>query len=195
MKALKEHYSSYRKYGLNYLRIIISGNSWLHLFLLFLCFFGLLNLFPIGIKATSTYYQNNELYLTGKLIYVGSSSGYDPVDNLNGETHRIYLNGEAERNLAKDPYLTNMCTENVEGWIDSGYEISIPYSDRLHVIQPLYTANNSTRSGTAYYDVEVETIQTNLLYRPDRNNTYITLVVCGLILLSIWCVIKGVRHD
>lgn len=168
---------------------------WLSLLVCSVWLYYILSLsLPIETKATATYYQNNEMYLTGRLIYVGSSTGYNPVDNLNGETHRIYLNGEAERNLAKDPYLTNMCTETVEGWIDSGYEISIPYSDRLHVSQTLYTANNGTRSGTAYYDVEVETIQTNLLYRPDRNNTYITLVVCGLILLSIWCVIKGVRN-
>lgn len=184
----------YHKSGTTYFRLIISGNCLLRFALLLLLSFGLLKLLPTEIEATATYYQNNEMYLTGKLIYMGSSTGYEPVDNLDGEVHRIYLNGEAERNLAIDPYITNMCTETVEGWIDSGYEISIPYSDRLNVSQTLYTANNGTRSGTAYYDVEVETIQTNLLYRPDRNDTYITLVVCGLILLSIWCVIKGVRN-
>lgn len=133
------------------------------------------------------------MYLTGKLIYVGSSTGYEPVDNLNGRTLKIYLNGEAERSLAIEPYLTNMCSTNVEGWIEAGYEVSIPFSQRLYVSQTLYTQTGS-RSGTAYYDVQVTDIQTNLLYRPDRNDTYITLVVCGLILLSIWCVIKGVRN-
>ena len=149
---------------------------------------------PTEINATTTYYQNNEMFLTGKLIYRGSSTGFDPVDNLNGRTLTIFLNGEAERTLAYDPYLTNMCSINVEGWVSAGYECSIPYSSNLHVSQTLYTSN-SQRNGTAYYDVEVEDINTNLLYRPERNNTYITLIVCGLILLSIWSLIKGARHD
>lgn len=160
--------------------------------LLLLCSL-LLNL-PIRTNATATYYQNNEMWLIGTLTYVGSSNGYDPVDNLNGETHKIYLNGESERCLAIEPYLTNMCTQSVEGWIDSGYEVNIPYSQRLNVTQSLYTASG-TRSGTAYYDVKVEDIQTNLLYRPQRNDTYITLFISGLLLLSCWSLIKAVRHD
>lgn len=135
------------------------------------------------------------MYLTGVLIYRGSSTDYEPVNNLNGTTQKIYLNGEAERCLAIEPYLTNMCSQNVSGWLESGYSVTIPYSQRLSVTQPHYTYNSGTRDATAYYDVEVTDIQTNLLYRPERNDNYITLVVCGLILLSFWCVIKGVRHD
>lgn len=192
--GLQEHYSSYSKYGTTFFRKIISGNYLLLLSLLFFCLFGLSNELATEIKATTTYYENNELYLTGTLRYVGSSNGYNPVDNLNGRKLKIYFNGEAERNLAIEPYLTNMCSEVAEGWIEAGYEIAIPYSDRLHVTQLLYSQNNSTRTGTAYYDVEVEKIQTNLLYRPDRNDSYIKLIVCGLVLFSIWCVIKGVRN-
>lgn len=159
--------------------------------LLSILFFAL----PTKTNATSTYYQNNEMFLIGKLIYRGSSTDYEPVNNLDGTTQKIYLNGEAERTLAIDPYLTNMCSQNVTGWIESGYSVTIPYSQRLSVTQPHYSYNNNQRDATAYYDVEVTDIQTNLLYRPQRNDTYITLIVIGLILISMWCVIKGVRHD
>lgn len=155
----------------------------------------LLNGLPIEISATATYYDNCEMYLTGTLIYRGSSTGNQPVDNLNGRTMKIYLNGESERALAIEPYLTNMCSRSVEGWIEAGYEVAIPFSQNLHVSQNIYTTNGSSRMGTAYYDVDVDEIQTNLLYRPERNNTYITLIITGIVLLSIWCVIKGVRHD
>lgn len=157
--------------------------------------FILLNGLPIETNATATYYDNCEMYLTGTLIYRGSSTGQNPVDNLNGRTMTIYLNGEAERALAKEPFLTNMCSRTVEGWVEAGYEVTIPFSQNLHVSQNLYTTNQGSRMGTAYYDVEVHDIQTNLLYRPERNNTYITLIITGVVLLSIWCVIKGVRHD
>lgn len=152
-------------------------------------------LFATEINATTTYYDNCELYLTGKLIYRGSSTGQQPVDNLNGRIMKIYLNGESERALAIEPYLTNMCSRTVEGWVEAGYEITIPFSQNLHVSQNIYSANGSSRMGTAYYDVDVDEIQTNLLYRPERNNTYITLIITGIVLLSIWCVIKGVHHD
>lgn len=173
----------------------IFGNYLLRLLSVFLLSIGLLGLLQTGVNATTTYYENNEMYLTGRLIYRGSSTNYEPVNNLNGTIQTIYLNGEAERCLAIEPYLTNMCSQNVSGWLESGYSVTIPYSQRLSVTQPHYSNNSGTRDATAYYDVEVTDIQTNLLYRPERNDKYITLVVCGLILLSFWCVIKGVRHD
>lgn len=191
----QERSSSLNKYGITYSLKIIFGNYSLLLLSVFLLSIGLLGLLPIETNATSTYYQNNEMYLTGTLIYRGSSTDYEPVNNLNGTTQKIYLNGEAERTLAIEPYLTNMCSQNVTGWLESGYSVTIPYSQRLSVTQPHYSYNSTTRDATAYYDVEVTDIQTNLLYRPQRNNTYITLIVSGLILLSMWCVIKGVRHD
>lgn len=188
-------HSIYSHKHLQHYSRIITISHWLFSSVLLVCLSYILFLnLPIEIDATATYYDNCEMYLTGTLIYRGSSTGYEPVDNLNGRSLKIYLNGEAERTLAIEPYLTNLCTQQVEGWIEAGYECSIPYSDRLHVTQLLYT-NTSSRNGTAYYDVEVEDIQTNLLFRPERNNMYITLIVCGLILLSFWCVIKGVRHD
>lgn len=188
------HFNSCYKRSKTCLKKIISSSCLLLFLSVSLLSFGFLMLSVTEINATATYYQNNEMYLTGTLIYRGSSTNYEPVDNLDGRKLIIYLNGEAERTLAIDPYLTNMCIQTVEGWVEAGYECSIPYSDRLHVTQLLRT-NTTSRNGTAYYDVEVEDIQTNLLFRPERNNTYITFIVCGLILLSFWCVIKGVRHD
>lgn len=175
---------------------IISSSSGLRLlFLLPLLFFLLLNSLTIRIDATSTYYDNNEMWVQGYLHYVGSSRG-TVNDNLDdGQVHRIYLNAEAERCLAREPYLTNMALQSVEGWVDAGYNCSIPYGQRLYVEQP-HTYNNSTNyNATAYYDVEVVTMKTNLLYRPERNDKYITLIVSGLIILTMWCVIKVVRHD
>lgn len=150
--------------------------------------------FSVEIEATSTYYQNNELFLTGTLNYIGSSQG-TPVDNLDdGQQHKIYLNAEAERCIAIDPYLTNMSSQTAEGWIEDGYEIQIPYSQMLHVTQ-LHTYGTGTRNATAYYEVEVEDIRTNLLYRPDRNDNYITILCGGGLLLLLYTVFKVVRHD
>lgn len=149
-----------------------------------------------AIEATSTYYKNNELFLTGTLTYIGSSQG-TPVDNLDdGKIHTIYLNAEAERCIAIDPYLTNMSSQTAQGWIEDGYEIQIPYSQTLTVSQPhYYGTGTTTRTATAYYEVTVEDIRTNLIYRPDRNDNYITILCGGGLLLLLYTVFKVVRHD
>lgn len=134
------------------------------------------------------------MYLTGTLTYIGSNNG-TPVDNLaDGRKHTIYLNAEAERSLAIDPYLTNMSSQTAEGWIDDGYEVQIPYSQMLHVTQ-LHNYGTGTRNATAYYEVTVDEIQTNLLYRPQRNDNYITILCGGGLLLLLYTVFKVVRHD
>lgn len=147
-------------------------------------------------SSTSTYYNNNELFLTGTLNYIGSTQG-TPVDNLaDGQIHTIYLNAEAERCIAIDPYVTNMSAETVKGWINDGYEIQIPYSQTLAVSQPhYYGSTGTTRNATAYYEVTVEEIRTNLIYRPDRNDNYITILCGGGLLLLLYTVFKVVRHD
>lgn len=147
-------------------------------------------------SSTSTYYHNNELFLTGTLTYISSTQG-TPVDNLDdGQIHTIYLNAEAERCIAIDPYVTNMSAETVKGWINDGYEIQIPYSQTLAVSQPhYYGSTGTTRSATAYYEVTVEEIRTNLIYRPDRNDNYITILCGGGLLLLLYTVFKVVRHD
>lgn len=135
-------------------------------------------------NATSTYYNNNNLTVTGSLNYIGSSSG-TPVDNLDdGSKHTIYLNREAERCLVIDPYLTNLSSNAVTGWVNDGYEIQIPYSQTLAVTQPHYNTNGSTRNATAYYEVNVDDINTLLLYR-SYNGSYIGYIVCGGIVIII----------
>lgn len=195
MWILQMHSNCFSKHLQRYCKKTTISHYLLRYLLLVWLLCTLLFVLQTEIKATATYYQNNEMYLTGTLIYRGSSTDYEPVNNLDGTTQKIYLNGEAERTLAIEPYLTNMCSQNVSGWLESGYSVSIPYSQRLSVTQPHYSYNNTQRDAIAYYDVEVEDIQTNLLYRPKRNDTYITLIITGIVLLSIWCVIKGVRHD
>ena len=158
----------------------------------------LLGSLPTRIEAeapTSTFYRNNELYLTGTLMYVGSSYG-EPVNNLNGTSHEIFLNAEAERTLAKNQYLTNLSSKNVVGYLDNGYECQIPYADMLWVKQTLYYGTGTgTREGWAYYEVIVEDIQTNLLYRPERNDRYTTIICAGGILFGLITIFKVVRRD
>lgn len=158
----------------------------LRLLLLSLLSFGLCLHCSIGINATSTYYQNNNLTVTGTLTYIGSSNNTgSPVDNLaDGREHTIYLNKEAERSLVKDPYLTNLSNNTVTGWIEDGYEVQIQYSQTLAVTQPHYTTNGSTRNGTAYYEVNVSDINTLLLYR-SYNGSYIGYIICGGVFVII----------
>lgn len=180
----------------NYSRIITTSSCVLRCGLL-VCLSCILFLnLPIETKATSTYYNNNELFLTGTLTYIRSTQG-TPVDNLaDGQIHTIYLNAESERCIAIDPYVTNMSAETVKGWINDGYEIQIPYSQTLAVSQPhYYGSTGTTRSATAYYEVTVEDIRTNLIYRPDRNDNYITILCGGGLLLLLYTVFKVVRHD
>lgn len=162
----------------------------------FVCYLSISLASYSPVNSTSTYYKNNELFIVGTLTYVGSTNG-TPIDNLaDGRTHTIYLNAEAERCIAIDPYVTNMSADKVTGWIEDGYEISIPYGQMLHVTQPhYYNNNNYERSGTAYYEITVKEIRTNLLYRPDRNDNYITILCGGGLLLLLYTVFKVVRHD
>ncbi len=159
------------------------------LLLLFLC----LKILPTESKATSTFFDNNELWVTGTLTYVGSSWG-NPTDNLNGETHKIYFSSETERCLLKTPYLSNASQNTVYAYLDNNYECKIPFGGRLEVTQKHYRSD-STKTATAYYDVTVNDIQTNLLFRPDRNDKYITYISIGLILFGIITIIKVLRND
>ena len=180
----------------NYFRITTISSCVLHYGLLACLSYILFLSLPIEINATSTYYNNNELFITGTLTYISSTQG-TPVDNLaDGQIHTIYLNAEAERCIAIDPYVTNMSADTVIGWINDGYEIQIPYSQTLAVSQPhYYGSTGQTRNATAYYEVTVEEIRTNLLYRPRRNDNYITILCGGGLLLLLYTVFKVVRHD
>lgn len=165
------------------------------------CSFILLVSSPIRIDATAptgTYYNTNEMHLTGRLLYVGSQYG-TPVNNLNGTSHDIFLNAESERKLSQGDagqYLTNLSSSTVEGYLDNGYPCQIPYADCLWVQQDLYYGTNSSvRSGWAYYEVIVDDIQTNLIYRPERNDRYITIITAGALLFGLITIFKVVRRD
>lgn len=171
------------------------------LFFVCLSFILLVNLLIVKINAeapTSTYYETNEMYLTGKLLYIGSAYG-EPVNNLDGTTHEVFLNAEAERKLsqgAAGQYLTNLSSNTVTGYLDNGYTCQIPYADCLWVQQTLYYGTGSTtREGWAYYEVVVDEIQTNLLYRPERNDRYITIITAGALLFGLITIFKVVRRD
>lgn len=128
-------------------------------------------------------------------MYVGSQYG-EPVNNLNGTSHEIYLNAEAERTLAREQYLTNLSSNTATGYLDNGYPCQIPYADMLWVQQTVYnTSGSTTRTGWVYYEVIVEDIQTNLLYRPERNDRYITIIVAGVLLFGFITIFKVVRRD
>lgn len=159
------------------------------LLLLSLC----LKILPIETDATSTFFQQNEMWVTGTLRYVNSSWGY-PSDNLNGETHKIYFSAEAERSLLKDPYLSNASQTTLKAYLDNNMSCQIPFGGRLEVTQSHYSSS-SNKTATAYYDVVVNDMQTNILYRPTRNDNYITYISIGLILFGCITVIKVLRND
>lgn len=156
--------------------------------LLFILFSNLL----IETKATSTFFDNNELYFRGRMIYVSSDWG-SPVDNLNGETHQLYCSAEAERKLVIDPYVSNQSSDSITGYIDNNMAFSIPFGGRVEVTQTHYSGTQQ-RSSKAYYDVEIDDIQTNLLYRPERNDWYIKTALSALVIFSLVCVFRSVRR-
>lgn len=163
------------------------------------CSFILLVNSPIKIDATAptnTYYATNELYITGKFYRVGSQYG-TPVNDLSGTEHTIYLNAESERCLVigdAGQYLSNQSSTTATGYLDNGYQCQIPYADCLWVQQE-QRSGNTTRNGWVYYEVAVEDIQTNLLYRPERNDRYITILCAGAVLFGLITILKVVRRD
>lgn len=126
------------------------------------------------------------------MIYVSSDWG-SPVDNLNGETHQLYCSAEAERKLVIDPYVSNQSSDSITGYIDNNMAFSIPFGGRVEVTQTHYSGTQQ-RSSKAYYDVEIDDIQTNLLYRPERNDWYIKTALSALVIFSLVCVFRSVRR-
>lgn len=168
--------------------------------LLFVCCLSILSVnSQIRINATAptnTYYATNELYITGTFYRVGSQYG-TPVNDLTGTQHTIYLNAESERCLVvgdAGQYLSNQSSTTATGYLDIGYQCQIPYADCLWVKQEQRT-NNTTREGWVYYEIIVDDIQTNLLYRPERNDRYITIICAGGILFGLITILRVVRRD
>lgn len=150
------------------------------------------------VDATASFYENCEMQTTGKLYYVNSDSGYSPVRSFeDGSEHTLYFSSAAERAFAIDPYLVNLTESTVNGWIGDGYEIKAELGGYLAVYQPHVTTNSYTRDAWAYYEFvpSEQKTDTNMLYRPERNDKYITILCAGGILVTLYCVLKWVRHD
>lgn len=138
------------------------------------------------------------MQITGFLQYVSSDSSYTPVRSLaDGRSHRLYLSANAERAVGIDPYLVNLTESTINGWVGDGYKVKLDLGGYLAVYQPHYTANNQQRDSWAYYQFihDDDYIDTNMIYRPDRNDAYITILCGGGILLALYTVFKVVRHD
>lgn len=147
--------------------------------------------------GTAAYYENCEMQTTGKLYYVSSDSDYSPVRRLDdGSSHTLYFSASAERAFAIDPYLTNLTESAVNGWIGDGYKIKVDLGGYLAVYQP-HQYNNYQRDAWAYYEFvpDPDSTDTNMLYRPERNDKYITILCAGGILVTLYCVLKWIRHD
>ena len=138
------------------------------------------------------------MQITGFLYYVSSDTNYSPVRNFeDGRVHRLFLSASAERALAIDPYLVNLTESTVNGWIGDGYKVKLDLGGYLGIYQPHYSANNNQRDAWAYYEFvpDGEYIDTNMIYRPVRNDSYIIILCGGGILLALYTVFKVVRHD
>ena len=90
--------------------------------------------------------------------------------------------------------MSNASQITLLGYLDNNMTFSVPFGGRLEVIQEHYSSDR-TKTATAYYDVIINDVQTNLLYRPERNDKYITYISIGLILFGFITVIKVVRND
>lgn len=145
-----------------------------------------------AVQEPEPLWTDKNLRIIGNLTYMGSSSGYRPVDDLSGN-HAIEISKQAEGSLIKEPYLTSVTQETLSGVLDDGYNVYINYGTWLHVKQQLHTSSGSTKSGTAYYRVTVDNIDTQLLYRPQRTEQAINIVVGGIILLGIYTVLRWIR--
>lgn len=170
----------------------------LSLSLLLSLFFCFISLLTVKAEATAAYYANCEMQTTGRLYYVNSDSSYTPVRSFeDGIEHTLYFSSAAERAFAIDPYLVNLTESTINGWIGDGYKIKSDLGGYLAVYQPHYTANNNHRDAWAYYEFvpSEKKTDTNMLYRPERNDKYITILCAGGILVTLYCVLKWIRHD
>lgn len=152
------------------------------------CLTGTIN---ASIQNTDAIWNETDLQIVGTLTYMGSSTGYDPVNRLSGQ-HGIEFSKESENCFIKEPYLTSVSQETLVGILDEGYNVSFGYGTWLCVSQPL-NSQYGTRDGTAYYRVDVSRIDTQLLYRPERAEKALSIVVGGAILISLYSVLRWVR--
>lgn len=170
-----------------------SGLRWF-LFLLLLYSF-LINcsiVISAAVQEPDPLWTDKNLQIIGNLTYMGSSSGRRPVDELTGR-HAIEISKQAEGCLLKAPYLTSVSQETLSGVLDDGYNVSIGYGTWLQVKQQLYSSSGETKSGTAYYRVSVDRIDTQLLYRPQRAERTSGIIVGGIVLIGLYSVLRWIR--
>lgn len=136
----------------------------------------------------------------GYFTYMYSDSDYAPTNNLNGQTLTLYFTKEAEHKILWDSdtanYITNASANTVTGFL-SQYNFKIDSGQYVGVYQPHRTSNNYNRDAWAYYKVTIsgKDIDTDLLYRSDRSNTFIILISAGIVILIISTLFKFIRRD
>lgn len=169
------------------------GLRWfLSFLLLYSCLINCSIVTKAAVQEPEPLWTEKNLRIIGNLVYMGSSTGRRPVDELTGR-HAIEMSKQAEGCLIKEPYLTSVTQQDLLGVLDDGYNVSINYGTWLQVKQHLHTSSDGTKVGTAYYRVTVDSIDTQLLYRPQRTEEAINIVVGGIILLGIYTVIRWIR--
>lgn len=157
----------------------------------------------IGINAvtpTTVFMSECGLTAKGYFTYMYSDSSYRPVNNLNGQTLELYFTAEAEHKILWDSqhanYITNASSDTVTGFLTQ-YNFKIESGQNVAVYQPHLKNNDYERDAWAYYKVTIvdNDIDTDLLYRSDRSNTFIILISAGIVILIISTLFKFIRRD
>lgn len=177
-----------------------------HFLRYFCCWLLLLSLF-VGLATASSASSPTSVFLSecgltakGYFTYMYSESDYIPVNSLNGQILKLYFTKEAEHKILWDSdsanYITNASAETVTGFL-SQYNFKIDSAQYVAVYQPHRYNNNYTRDAWAYYKVTISDneIDTDLLYRSDRSNTFIILISAGIVVLLISTLFKLIRRD
>nr|CDL65813.1 unnamed protein product [uncultured bacterium] len=162
-------------------------------------------LIALGIRTdaeapTSVFQHECQLHLDGHFIYLYSDSNYTPVNNLNGTDHVIYFSAESEKCLLWESDtnygISNASQTTINGFT-ANYPIRIEFGDTVSVYQPHRTSSSSTRDAWAYYRVSVnnDDISTDLLYRSERSNTFITYLIVGICLIVLYTIFKMLRRE
>lgn len=157
----------------------------------------------IGINAnspTSVFMSECGLTAKGYFTYLYSDSSYKPVNNLNGQTLVLYFTKESEHKILWDSdsanYITNSSENTITGFL-SQYNFKIESGQNVAVYQPHIKNNDYERDAWAYYKVTIvdNDIDSDLLYRSDRSNTFIILISAGIVILIISTLFKFIRRD
>ena len=156
----------------------------------------------IEIKAdspTTVFMSECGLTAKGYFTYMYSDNDYTQLNNLTGQTLDLYFTKEAEHKILWDSeqanYITNASSDTVTGFLTQ-YNFKIESGQYVGVYQP-HKYNQYNRDGWAYYKVTIvdNDIDTDLLYRSDRSNTFIILISAGIVILIISTLFKFVRRD